>query len=75
MKISIERCPRCGRNTLDRDSRACKVCKARVLYPGDDGKAFGDVPWFMWVERGPRGSGWYRREAVEKIFNAAPDAE
>jgi hypothetical protein len=62
-----KRCPRCGRFWVRRDTRSCISCQARVLFPGDDGAAFGDLPWFMWVNRGVRGTGWYRREALEKI--------
>ena len=30
-----DRCPRCLRDTVDRDLRRCLSCDARLLFPGD----------------------------------------
>jgi hypothetical protein len=65
-----KRCPKCGRFSIDRDNRRCTNCKGGfIFFPGDDMKLAGESPYFRWVVRGPRGTGFYRKPLVEHLWN------
>lgn len=68
MKITEQHCPRCKQKRIDKPNRRCTNCHQVLLFPGDDGQAFQQDEWFMWLPRGPRGSGWYRKE----LFKQSP---
>jgi len=71
MKMTPDICPVCKGTRIDRDNRLCLNCFftrgaiQTLLLPGDDGHRSGDEEWFLWMNRGPRGTGWYRRCLLE----------
>jgi hypothetical protein len=68
----IDRCPRCGHKTVDRDNRRCKriECQTPLLFQGDSAsKLDPEQPWFMFLKDGPRGTGWYRKPFVATLKN------
>ena len=64
-----DRCPKCGRRAVVKDLRKCGACNAPLFFPGDQPiQVVKDNPFFMWL-KGPKGEGWYRRPAIESLFN------
>lgn len=63
-----DRCPKCGQLTVNKASRQCIRCKGGWIFrPGDDCKPAGELePFFLFVVKGPRGTGFYRRPFLEQ---------
>lgn len=70
MKASRTRCPKCGQYGLDLGLKHCGRCNASVFHSNDSPPSFLDN-WFMWLVKGPRGTGWYRKASIQILF---PDA-
>ncbi len=66
MKPNPKRCPYCKTDTVNMPFRKCTRCGKLFLRGSDEIPAA--EPFFMWVIRGPLGTGWYRRESVERIY-------
>ena len=77
MKPSDKHCPVCHKQTVEKDRRLCSNCGARLFWPGDQPEQIcaatevaeqaapaQEAGWFMFLTPGPRGTGWYRRDAV-----------
>ena len=67
MKMTEHICPRCKRRTVKRDSRRCLNldCLTACIFMGDDAREMQDEEYYIWMPKGPRGRGWYRRGMFE----------
>lgn len=76
-------CPCCHKQTVDKDRRLCVNCGARLFWVNDQPETIcaetevsdqsvqaQSAGWFMFM-RGPRGTGWYRRDAVKLFMEVA----
>jgi hypothetical protein len=81
MKPTDKHCPVCHKAEVAKDRRLCANCGARLFWPGDQPEHIlettevseqstqaAEAGWFMFLTPGPRGTGWYRRDAV-KFFS------
>jgi hypothetical protein len=54
---------------VDLSFKKCSACGKEPFLRGSDTPP-KDAPFFMWLVRGPLGTGWYRRAGIEKIYGA-----